>query len=1101
MRILALRLENLASLPGPLELDFTAAPLRDAGLFAITGPTGAGKSTLLDALCLALYGGTPRLRQAPGREAPLPDVGDATLNTADPRTLLRRGTAAGHAEVDFLGRDGRRYRARWAVRRARDRVGGKLQKAEQSLRDLDADRLLTTQKREFDRLLAERLGLTFDQFTRAVLLAQSEFAAFLQADDNERSDLLERLTGTAEYSAISMAAYRRAHEAKQGVDALEARLADDRPAEPEARAELERHAAAAQRDLDAVQRQATRLETRQRWHDTDARLRDAHAEGRRHQRQAEARWQELAAARADREWRRLLAPQRHRLSRRAELPGEIAALEATHAETQRSLEKAEATRQQARQDHDRAEQALTEASDARRQADPALREAREQAQRLATLEKQLADLEASRRRQRQQADALAEEHREAEQAQKTLRQRYDDLQATLRRLLGDHPRLDDARRATQQAHDDAAERHLALGELASRWQEFGRAADAHRRLVRQVAADQARRDRLLNDGQLARQRLDAAQAHLDSVSSLIERSRAVRSESVTRLREALQEGEPCPVCGGLDHPYRQRPPATPEAAQLAAQEAEEARQLDAAQEARDTAQTQRDQLFGEYHGLQATLERRGQEQDEAERRLSAARSALEAHPLHAELAAVGEAERDTWLQAQRDESKARRERQRQTLDDLARAEAELAPLEESLRQGELALTRLETEKNGVDQQLAELDERQPPLRKERNALDQELTARLGEHASPDAWQRHLDARQESARQARDAALAKLHEAQQAQQRLTQQAQYERDRLTALAEERATLDRELADWRRAHPELDDATLERLLAQSDDEARRQEQELDAAEQARQQAAATLAERRQALLTHRRGQELVGEEAGDEALLGDAAQDEIRRRHEALAGEREALAPRLERAQAHRDETLHALRDDDRRRARQRQGQAELEAARAEYRRWGRISELIGSADGKTFRRIAQAYNLEQLLEHANVHLAGLSRRYRLVRGGSELGLLVVDHDMGDERRSVHSLSGGETFLVSLALALGLASMASGELVIESLFIDEGFGSLDPQSLALAMEALDGLQALGRRVGVISHVQEMHERIPVQIQVEPLGNGTSRARLVSV
>ncbi|MDN3519912.1 AAA family ATPase [Halomonas ramblicola] len=1098
MRILALRLENLASLPGPLELDFTAAPLADAGLFAITGPTGAGKSTLLDALCLALYGGTPRLRQAPGREAPLPDVGDATLNTADPRTLLRRGTAAGHAEVDFLGRDGRRYRARWAVRRARDRVGGKLQKAEQSLRDLDADRLLTTQKREFDRLLPERLGLTFDQFTRAVLLAQSEFAAFLQADDNERSDLLERLTGTAEYSAISMAAYRRAQAAKQAVDAREARLADDLPAEPEARAELERHAAAAQGELDAIQRQAARLETRQRWHDTDTRLRDALAEGRRHQRQAEARWQALAAARADREWRRLLAPQRHRLSRRAELPGELAALEATHAETQRALEEAEATQQQARQDHDRAELALTEASDARRQADPALGEAREQAQRLATLEKQLADLEASHRRQRKQADALAAEHREAEQAQKALRQRFDDLQATLRRLLSDHPRLDDARRATQQAHDGAAERHLALGELASRWQEFGRAADAHRRLVRQVAADQARRDRLLNDGQVARRRLDAAQAHLDSVASLIERSRAVRSESVTRLREALQEGEPCPVCGGLDHPYRQRPPATPEAAQLAAQEAEEARQLEAAQDARDAAQTQRDQLFGEYHGLQATLERRGQEQDEAERRLNAARSALEAHPLHAELAAVGEAERDAWLQAQRDESEARRERQRQTLDDLARAEAELAPLEESLRQGELALTRLATEKAGIGRGLAELDEQLPPMRQRRDALARELTARLGEHASPDAWQRHLDARQERARQARDAALAKLHDAQQAQQRLAQQAQYERDRLTALAEERATLESELADWRRAHPELDDATLERLLAQSDEEARHQERELDDADQARQQAAATFAERRQALLAHRRDQGLAEDDA---ALLGEALDAEIARRREALADEREALAPQLERAQAHRDETLHALRDDDRRRARQRESRAELEAARAEYRRWGRISELIGAADGKTFRRIAQAYNLEQLLEHANVHLAGLSRRYRLVRGGSELGLLVVDHDMGDERRSVHSLSGGETFLVSLALALGLASMASGELVIESLFIDEGFGSLDPQSLALAMEALDGLQALGRRVGVISHVQEMHERIPVQIQVEPLGNGTSRARLVTV
>ena len=269
---------------------------------------------------------------------------------------------------------------------------------------------------------------------------------------------------------------------------------------------------------------------------------------------------------------------------------------------------------------------------------------------------------------------------------------------------------------------------------------------------------------------------------------------------------------------------------------------------------------------------------------------------------------------------------------------------------------------------------------------------------------------------------------------------------------------------------------------------------------AEQARQQADATHAERRQARLAHRRGQELTEDDASDETLLSDAVENEIRRRRDALANEREALTPRLDAAQRQRDEALHGLHDDDRRRTRQQEGRGELEAARAEYRRWGQISELIGSADGKAFRRIAQAYNLEQLLEHANIHLAGLSRRYRLARGGSPLGLLVVDVDMGDERRSVHSLSGGETFLVSLALALGLASMASGELTIESLFIDEGFGSLDPQSLALAMEALEGLQALGRRVGVISHVQEMHERIPVQIQVEPLGNGTSQARLVS-
>ncbi|MEQ6916811.1 AAA family ATPase [Halomonas aquatica] len=1103
MKILALRLENLASLPGPLELDFTEAPLRDAGLFAITGPTGAGKSTLLDALCLALYGSTPRLRQAPNRDSQIDDTADSSLTTNDPRTLLRRGTAAGFAEVDFLGRDGRRYRARWSVRRAREKVGGKLQKAEQSLRDLDDDRLLTTQKREFDRLLPERLGLTFDQFTRAVLLAQSEFSAFLQADDNERSDLLERLTGTAEYSWISMAAYRRASEAKKVVDALEAKLSDDLPAEPEARLELERDAEATQQALTHLQAQAESLNAQQRWHDDDARLNAAYRQGLTQQQAAEDEWQALGHLRTDREWRRLITPRRHALTRQAELPGEIATLEETHAETMKAREAASAEQQAADTARDQAEQALSATGDARRQAEPALREARDETQRLATLEKQLVDLKATRTRQQTQTDALARERHEASEAQQARERQRDDWKSTLERLVGAHSRLEDARQAAQRDHDQAAHRHLALNELASHWQELGRAEQARHRLARQVTDDQAGRDRLLAEGQTARQRLDRAQAHLDSVSALIERSRAVRSESVERLREALREGEPCPVCGGLDHPWRQQPPTTPEAAQLAAQEEEERHQLGEAQQGRDAALQQRDELLGEYRAVEAALTRHRQDLEEAERQRDNAREALEVHPLQEELAAITAPEKESWLQTQRTSSDTARREQRQRLDELARAEAELAPLEQALQEGRVSLARLEARHDEITREIRDLDERLPPLRDNREELARRVAALLGEYASPDAWQQQLDTRQESARQARDSALARLHDAQREHQRLAQKAEHEAARLEQRNKEQKTLAGELAEWRRAHPELSDAILTRLLEQPEDNARKEEQRIESADQARQRGAATLVERRDALLRHRRDQgisDVTGEGKSDEALLGDAVADELRRRGETLVDARAELTPRLDEAQRARDSAAFALSDDDRRRERRKTGQAELDAAQTEFRRWGQISELIGSADGKAFRRIAQAYNLEQLLEHANAHLTGLSRRYRLVRGGSELGLLVVDNDMGDERRSVHSLSGGETFLVSLALALGLASMASGELTIESLFIDEGFGSLDPQSLALAMEALDGLQALGRRVGVISHVQEMHERIPVQIQVEPLGNGTSRARLVS-
>ena len=171
-----------------------------------------------------------------------------------------------------------------------------------------------------------------------------------------------------------------------------------------------------------------------------------------------------------------------------------------------------------------------------------------------------------------------------------------------------------------------------------------------------------------------------------------------------------------------------------------------------------------------------------------------------------------------------------------------------------------------------------------------------------------------------------------------------------------------------------------------------------------------------------------------------------------------------------------------------------QEELNVRRSESERWAKLNELAGSADGAKFRRIAQGYTLDILLNYANVQLRELTRRYRLERVPETLALQVIDRDMCDEVRTVHSLSGGESFLVSLALALGLSSLSSNRMRVESLFIDEGFGSLDAETLRVAMDALESLRTQGRKIGVISHVQEMTERIPVRICVNRAGNGRS-------
>jgi len=249
MRILRISLRNIASLEGTHTVDFTRDPLRAAGLFAISGVTGSGKSTLLDALCLALYERTPRLNAVRGA-VKLADGGDS-ISQKDPANLLRRGTGEGFAEVAFVGVDNQAYTARWAVRRARNRPDGSLQNTEMTLFRGDLPPGVNGaieqggKKTEVLPIIAAKIGLSFEQFTRAVLLAQNDFATFLKAEDKERAEILQALTGTERFEAISVAIFTRCSTEQRAVADLEARLAGNAPLAPEARQTAESASASA----------------------------------------------------------------------------------------------------------------------------------------------------------------------------------------------------------------------------------------------------------------------------------------------------------------------------------------------------------------------------------------------------------------------------------------------------------------------------------------------------------------------------------------------------------------------------------------------------------------------------------------------------------------------------------------------------------------------------------------------------------------------------------------------------------------------------------------------------------------------------------------
>jgi exonuclease SbcC len=1281
MRILKISGKNLASLAEEFSVNFEAEPLASTGLFAISGPTGAGKSTLLDALCLALYDATPRLLRVVGRNY-LADVGNETVSTQDPRNLLRRGTAEGYAEVDFVGSDGVSYRARWNVRRARTKAEGALQPTTMSLHLLPDLQPVGGTKTEVKAEIEKRIGLSFEQFTRAVLLAQNEFSAFLKAEDNERGELLETLTGSTVYSEISMRAFERNKLEQAALQKLNLRLADQKPLSADQRAELTSKTNDAGIALQALDQQKTALEQELRWHQQAERL------AQEEQAAQQATTAALAAVDA-------AAPRQAALAlidavqQARPLAEDIRRIDADIAATQDAIVANTRQAQQATLALDQANAAQQQAAAGQQEAENAQRAAAPQLDQAKALDARIEAMLPAYR----QAAAAAEKAEQADAAAK----------AALQSRQGEHARL----AAQQQAGISWLEQHKHWKALAQQWERWDvlfvhagqqaahaerlhaglsrvqRNAQLHRDeeadastklaaavtalqtldLQRQQAAQnlaaysveqlqasrssweqhrdllagaekiwldlelrQARHAQIEAQSVQLRQAMSAAETQLHAaqqeniaiLATFVQAERSLKlaeaatAASVESLRKTLEDNTPCPVCGARDHPYRHNDDSLQTMLrELQADVARSRQQMEANvnQQAaqRATAQASADQLnvlAAEQRSVQQALERVG--------------ATWSAHAIVGVKSLPADAERSAWfitqlgeayqgLQAveqQEREIHAARIARDQAQAGYERAAAEHTRLQTVAATAKTALAQSTTEYKALEDQRIEValalsallsdldaafsggdipseewkeDWKSGPARfyearqaeskqwlAQRAAYDEraanlaafeaelktlaETLARTGHDALAvrDAFataaaalqasqeqrmaiwggkeigdvEAALQAAIDSAKARYAASLAAAQQAVQARTRCDEALAQAGIRLATLQASAAAAAARLGDWLSAFQQrqpdagLQDLTqLRELLDRSIDDIDAERAALQTLARAVDQANTVLQERQRQREQHQltappsRIPAAPEKDAGSEpGIADDLWSDPAQPTPSNPAGtpvtaiEAAITALLAERKTANDHATaLHlALAQDDDKRHRSQAMLAAIEEQEAITQRWARMDDLIGSADGKRFRNYAQQFTLDVLLGYANAHLNHLSRRYQLERIQNNthpsLSLLVRDQDMGGEMRSVHSLSGGESFLVSLALALGLASLSSNRVRVESLFIDEGFGSLDADTLRVAMDALDGLQAMGRKVGVISHVQEMTERISAKILVQPSAGGRS-------
>ena len=949
MKILAIRLKNLTSIEGTVEVDFMAEPLHSAGIFAISGPTGAGKSTLLDALCLALYDKAPRFATSV-ENVNLADVGDNQINQSDVRNLLRRGTSDGYAGVDFLGIDGRRYRSRWSVRRTRNKINGSLQSQTLEVKELDTEKEFQGTKKELLIQLVELVGLTYEQFTRTVLLAQNDFATFLKSKGAAKAELLEKLTGTGVYSRISQEVYARNKAAQEEVTLIQNRMnvIELMPEEEllalQKEKELSTEKRAAGIKLLAEQNEQLNVVR-------SLKIQEELCKKKQQEEQEEqAREKVLQGALASQEeglvhfkaqWEAIQPD----LKKARQLDVQIQSQQSSYIQSQQILQAAN-------------------------------RQVAEQEQKMRVAAEQLQVSYSSLNRLLSHVGI--EEALQLEQVEEILRQEESKLVAATstneERLL----------RLNSFGYSLFAEEQVKLQKELTRQQNIRQLTETQTKAKTEI-------ERLEKEVANCLKQLTEQETALKVTQRLYENARMAVGKDVKALRRQLQEGEACPVCGSTAHPYHQEQEVVDTLFRSIEQEY-------------NVASTNYQQMNNRSIALQRDLAHQKTVDGQIAEQLAALyKAGIEAgneeqiqHRL-AELAIRILEYRNLYAEWQRSD------------EEIKKMRAHCEALRENVSLCRLAMQKVSSAKEQLvilqNAASAEL-KRFEVIEKALNVLRQERSQLLKGKSADEA----------------EAAVAKREkELNLALEKARKEVEAVHNRLSGLQGEMKQIALAIGELQEQYKKIESPELLPEIIK-----KQQEENLNI-----ERALSTM-----------------------EARLLQQAKNKL---------------------------TVEQIAK-------------ELAEKQTVAERWAKLNKLIGSADGAKFKVIAQSYTLNLLLLHANQHLSYLSKRYKLQQVPDTLALQVIDCDMCDEIRTVYSLSGGESFLISLALALGLSSLSSNNLKVESLFIDEGFGSLDAESLRTAMEALEQLQMQGRKIGVISHVQEMSERISVQVQVHKKVNGKS-------
>ena len=1129
MKFLQLEILNLASLDkqGGEVINFEEGALGESTIFSIVGPTGSGKSTLLDAICLALYNRAPRYPRKKGdknQNIEIFGAADASesnrLAPTDSRNILTRGKKEGYSKLTFLANNGSIYRAEWHVRFQRVRY----ENAKTALYKITRNGEEITEETADWNELPNIIGLDYDQFLRTVLIAQGSFANFLTTKENERYELLEKLIGCEEtYTNIATEIKKAKDQATDAynqmaasVEAVKQNLLND-----EELAQLKEEIARLEKAEKELDSQLQAISKDLQWFE-----------------ESDKQIQQIAICQSDMKQAadsiKEMQAQILRLQLHDEVQPAVNLLQEVERQTQ-SIHKQEENILKAEGNIKSQESAISESEKTLASLKEAVSKAQEQQEKalpvIAEARALKTKMEAAMPNLKEKKEALELAQKENLTAQRDVEENARNIQkweaetekanlalkATQEEIAKQKQVLHEATQAAEQAWEK--EKNKTAGQNIEELQNSKTVADRKLQDVQQAIKVVAHLDTATTEKQKNEERilvLDKRNAEIDealgklTIEALTQETLTLRnaytlmvSEKWEIHRANLTEGKPCPLCGSTTHPYhtdnRQFEEATTELSQLLKAkenllklQQKEEKDLSGERKQNDgevqTLQKQQKKLSGEI----ATYEEEWKALIAQYPKIPKAETELKSLlPIYENKAKDASSKLSLFNKIQKEIERLTQLKDKAVKDEVAYESKASTILNNAQESTSICATKLAEHKaltkNLISQQKSKKEAYEKALQTWNN-IKKEMEEWQAQYQQilngeePDAAEQRLTAAKDEATKAADDQNENINKlkAELANSKGSHQTMLSQNK--TMKENLQAKEKELNLWieeynkqleeKSIEPSLIDRNTIREMLHSAEDWNAIRREKDEKEKA---VASTTALYQNAEKAHQQHLEHQPAQTRD-ALL--AIQQEYQER-----SQRNELIAANAKMQNHQ-EAVKQLGD-----------KAEaLKLVTQEKDDWTAITDAIG-ADGKTLRKIAQCYTLSFLIAHANQEIRKFNSRYELQQVKHSLGIRVIDHDRADDIRDTTSLSGGETFIVSLGLALGLSALSSRNISFENLFIDEGFGTLDPDTLATVIDSLAMLQSSqGKKVGVISHTDTMSERITTQIRIIKNGNSGS-------